>query len=414
MLKKVKLKKKFFKDYVPIIGKRESENIYKIAQALKGKRILNVNATEFGGGVAEILSTLVPLMRDLGIRAEWQVIYGDSKFFNITKSFHNGLQGMKINLTEEMKNIWVKYNKKNAKLFEGEYDFVVVHDPQPAGLRYFTKGKEAKFWIWRCHIDLSYPNLEFWKFILPYISVYDAGIFSMEEYLASGLKIPIIKILRPTIDPLSLKNRDLSISEAKKIMKELGVDIKRPFLAQVSRFDYWKDPLGVIDIYRQVKKKIPEIQLVLMGSIVYDDPEGWLSCEKVKKYARGDKDIKIVVSEKKNDQEVNACQRLADIILQNSIREGFGLVVAEALWKKNPVIARNSGGIPLQVIDGKTGFLFKNKKEAVEKILYLISHPEKKKEMGKNAKNHIKKNFLVTRLLKDYLLLFSELLSTRK
>lgn len=409
MLKKVKLKRKSLHDYLPIVGDEIIAELHKMAEGLQGARVVHINATAFGGGVAEMLSTMVSLMRDLGLEAEWQVIYGTDEFFNVTKAFHNGLQGMDLELTEERGEIWQRYNRQNAQDFEGEYDFVVVHDPQPAALLHFHGRTGGNHWIWRSHIDTSHPNPAFWEFIVPYLSAYDAGIFSMAQYVGAGLNFSHLAIIRPSIDPLSPKNVTMPLDRAQQIMADLGVDIRRPLMAQVSRYDPWKDPMGVIDAYRIVKREIPEVQLALMASMASDDPEGWVYYERTKAHAGDDPSIYLLCFQRPNDEEVNACQIASDVVIQKSTREGFGLVVTEALWKGKPVIGGNVGGIPLQVIDGETGFLVDSVEECAEKALYLLKHPEESERMGKKAREHVRKNFLIVRHLGDYLQLFNSL-----
>ncbi len=381
-----------------------------LAEPLRGARVLHINSTSFGGGVAEILKTLVPLMRDIGLDAEWQVIEGSEEFFNVTKAMHNGLQGMDAPFTEEMKAIWREYNQLNASKLEGEYDFVIVHDPQPAGLLRFTGGNHGRIWTWRCHIDTSHPNMKYWNFLAPYISEYPSLIFTMREYVGPGIDPPHLKIIAPTIDPLSPKNIPMSQEEAWSVVSGYGFDPSRPMIVQVSRFDPWKDPLGVIDCYRMVKEEIPSVQLALVGSMAADDPEGWDFYDKTVRHAGEDYDIRILHNfHGIGDREVNAFQTAASVVVQKSVREGFGLVVTEALWKGKPVVGGNTGGIPLQVVDGETGFLVNSVEECAEKVLFLLSHPDAASRMGSAAREHVRKHYLSTRHLLDYLRMFTEL-----
>lgn len=409
MLQRVELSKKSLADYAPIISKEAMARIRQLADRLQGAKVVHINATAFGGGVAEMLATLVPLMNDVGLDAQWQVIAGSAEFFNVTKAFHNGLQGMELPLTEEMKDIWRKYNQKNAEAFEGEYDFVVVHDPQPAGLRYYHGPGRSKHWIWRSHIDTSHPNPAYWQFITPFLQPYDAGIFSMEQYVGKDLQLPQLAIIRPSIDPLSPKNRPLPLAEAQRVVADLGTDLDRPLISQISRYDPWKDPMGVIDAYRLVKEKMPEVQLALMASMASDDPEGWEYLERTKEHAGDDPDIHVTHFERNNDLEVNALQALSHVVIQKSIREGFGLVVTEALWKGKPVVGGNVGGITQQIVDGENGFLVNTVQECADRILYLLQNPEIAKEMGSKAKERVRNNFLTPRQLGDYLTLFCRL-----
>jgi len=409
MLKIVETESKSLKDYIEIIGKEEVETVKKLATPLKGKRVVHINATSFGGGVAEILATLVPLMKDVGLEAEWQVIKGSDDFFNVTKAIHNGLQGMDVPFTENMKEIFFKNSQLNEKLFEGEYDFVVIHDPQPVGILKYRKEKVGK-WIWRFHIDPTNAQERIWQFIKPFIEKYDAAIFTLKEYVKDNLGMEKIVIIPPAIDPLSPKNLDLSQEEIKEIVTKYKVDPNRPIITQVSRFDPWKDPLGVIDMYRIVKREIREVQLVLIASMAHDDPEGWKYYEKTARHAGEDYDIHLLSNlNGVGNLEVNAFQRASDVIIQKSIREGFGLVITEALWKGKPVVAANVGGIPLQVDNRRTGYLVGNIAECAERVIYLLKNSEVANKMGISGKEYVRKNFLITRLLKDYLSLFNSL-----
>jgi trehalose synthase len=409
MLEKVQLRGKSLEAYRGIVSDDLLTDIVGLADDLKGARVVHINATAFGGGVAEMLQSLVPLMCDVGLEAEWQVIAGDGEFFNVTKAFHNGLQGMDLPLSDGMKQIWQRYNRKNARSFEGEYDFVVVHDPQPAGLRHFHGNTTGKHWVWRSHIDTSHPNPAYWEFITPFLRPYQAGIFSMGQYVGDGLTFPELAIIHPSIDPLSAKNRPMNPEQAKQIVRDLGVDTDRSLISQVSRYDPWKDPLGVIDVYRIVKSSLPEVQLVLMASMASDDPEGWDYLRLTQEHAGDDSDIYLLHFERNNDLEVNAFQTFSDVVVQKSVREGFGLVVTEALWKGQAVVGGNVGGIPLQIIDGETGFLVGSIEECAEKVLYLLRNREEAKKMGAQAREHVRRNFLTPRHLKDYLELFKKL-----
>ena len=413
MLERVKVRRKSLESYRKIVGEASIEEILDLATALKGSRVVHVNATAFGGGVAEMLQSLVPLMRDVGLSAEWQVIAGEAEFFNVTKAFHNGLQGMDLHLTAEMKSVWESYNQRNAEAFEGEYDFVVVHDPQPAGLRRFSPNAKGRYWIWRSHIDTSHPNMEYWEFMVPFLRPYQAAVFSMSQYVGPGIHFPELAIIHPSIDPLSPKNRPMSQRRARRICRGLGVDTSRPVLTQVSRYDPWKDPLGVIDAYRIVKKSMPEVQLVLMASMANDDPEGWDYLRKTQQHAGADPDVHLLSFQRNNDLEVNALQTYCDVVIQKSVREGFGLVVTEALWKGQAVVGGAVGGIPLQIIDGQTGFLVRSVEECAEKALYLLNNRDEAKAMGAEAREHVRRNFLIPRHLRDYLALFKKL-STRE
>ena len=410
MLERVPVETKSLSDYEPIVGSDVTDKIRQLADRLKGARVVHINATAFGGGVAEILIGLVPLMKDVGLDAEWQVIEGTDEFFNVTKASHNGLQGMDLDFTSEMKDIWKLYNQKNAQAFEGEYDFIVIHDPQPAGLVQYHGREGGKHWIWRCHIDTSHPNLEFWNFYTPFINVHDAGIFTMKQYVGPGVELDPLAIVPPTIDPLSPKNVEIPLEDANKVLGGFGIDLSRPLITQVSRFDPWKDPLGVIDAYKIVKAQAPEVQLALVGSMATDDPEGWYFLDKTSRRAGEDDDIYILHNfHGVGAYEVGCFQAASDVLIQKSTREGFGLVVTEALWKGKAVIGGNVGGIPLQVIDGKTGYLVNSAEECGEKTLELLRNPQMNEEMGKAGREHVRKHYLITRHLRDYLALFSQL-----
>ena len=409
MLERVELQQKSLRPYRDIVGEGLISDIRGLASGLKGARVVHINATAFGGGVAEMLQTLVPLMCDLGLLAEWHVIDGEEEFFNVTKAFHNGLQGMDLPLTDDMKEVWERYNRKNALAFDGVYDFVVVHDPQPAGLRHFHGDSGGQHWAWRSHIDTSHPNKAYWEFVVPFLRPYQAGIFSMNQYVGQGLGFTELAIIHPSIDPLSPKNRPMDVEQAEQIVGNLGVDTNRPLISQISRYDPWKDPLGVIDVYRIVKDNLPGLQLVLMASMASDDPEGWEYLNRTKEHAGDDPDIHLLHFERNNDLEVNAFQTRSDVVIQKSVREGFGLVVTEALWKGQAVVGGAVGGIPLQIIDGETGFLVQSIEECAEKVIYLLQHREEAKSMGARAKEHVRQNFLTPRHLRDYLALFEKL-----
>ena len=409
MLEKVEVEKRLLNTYIDIIGKEEIESIKKLALPLKGKKVVHINATSFGGGVAEILFTLVPLMKDVGIQAEWQVIKGSDDFFNVTKNIHNGLQGMDVPFTKEMKEMFLKNNQLNEKLFEGEYDFVVIHDPQPVAILNYRKKKIGK-WIWKLHIDPTQAQEKIWQFIKPFIKRYDANIFIFKEYVKGDIKLKNIAIIPPAIDPLSSKNMDLDQEEIENIVTKYKVDPDRPVITQVSRFDPWKDPLGVIDMYRMVKREVKDVQLVLIASIANEDPEGWEYYEKTARHAGEDYDIHLLSNlNGVGNLEVNAFQRASDVIIQKSLRERFGLVITEALWKGKPVVAANVGGIPLQVDNRRTGFLVGDISECAERVIHLLKNSEIANKMGTSGKEYVRKNFLITRLLKDYLNLFNHL-----
>jgi len=393
-------------EYIPIVGKVKIEEIKELAESLVGKKVCHVNSTSFGGGVAEILRRIVPLMCDVGLKAEWTVIEGSDEFFNVTKALHNGLQGMDISLTEDMKKTYLKFNKINAQEFDSDHDLIVIHDNQPAAImNYLLNGRGR--WTWRCHIDLSHPNKRFIDFISPFILKYNSLIFTMKQFVQETFRSRKSFIIPPSIDPLSEKNKPLPENLIFSILDKYDVDHEKPIITQVSRFDPWKDPLGVIDVYKLVKKKVTNVQLLLIASMAKDDPEGWIYYEKTARHAAEDYDIHLLSDlNGVGNIEVNAFQKASDVILQKSIREGFGLTVTEALWKGVPVIGSDVGGIPLQIINGEVGFLIDSIEEASEKTLYLLKHPSEARKMGKKGREHVLKNFLITRHLKDYLSLF--------
>jgi len=405
----VSISKASLDEYAQVVGEAEIEEIKGFAEGLVGKSMCHINSTSFGGGVAEILHRMVPLMRDVGLNAEWRVIEGSDEFFRVTKAFHNGLQGMNIPLTGDMRRTYLSLNKKNAEEPNLDHDLVVVHDCQPAAIVNYLQIRRGK-WVWRCHIDLSHPNQQFIEFITPFVLKYDSLIFTMERFVQKPLKLAKTFIVPPSIDPLSVKNKPLPESLILSILDKYDVKAENPIVTQVARFDPWKDPLGVIDVYRMVKKKVADVQLLLIGSMAKDDPEGWIYYEKTARHAEEDYDIHLLSDlNGVGNVEVNAFQRASDVVLQKSIREGFGLSVTEALWKGVPVVGGNVGGIPLQIINGETGFLIGSVEEAAEKTLYLLEHLHEAKEMGRKGREHVLKNFLITRHLKDYLRLFSSI-----
>jgi trehalose synthase len=395
--------------YAPIVGEAEIASVWALADSLKGKSVTHINSTAFGGGVAEILSNMVPLMRAVGLEVHWDVLQGSLEFYKITKKIHNALQGMNLQLTEEEQKIYLSVSKINSALATLESDYVMVHDNQPVAIIDFASDKKNK-WLWRCHVDLSTPNLAVWTFLEHYINRYDAAIFSAKEYVISSLRVPKIQISTPAINPLCQKNKDLDDVTIKAILSKYGVNPEKPIITQVGRFDPFKDQLGVIDVYRLVKRDVPQLQLLLIAGMATDDPEGWLFLEKTARHAGEDPDIHLLTDLKGvSDLEVNAFQRASQVALQMSTREGFGLTVTEALWKGVPVVARKVGGIPLQVIDGHDGFLVETVEQAAEKTLRLLKHRAEAVQMGNYGREHVRKNFLIITSLKDYLMLLKDL-----
>ncbi len=409
VLQPVAVPQKSLSDYTHICGRELIEEVRQLAEPLKGQRVMHVSATAFGGGVSEILYTLVPLMRDVGLQCEWQVIYGREEFFNATKLMHNALQGSPQDLDEEQWRTWRRYNEMNARELPCGWDVCLVHDPQPAALHSLVPEK-ARGWLWRCHIDLSAPNPETIERLAPYMTSYPASVFHMADYVPSQMDGGV-NIVPPAIDPLAPKNMALSPEDASYVCAQFGIDVDRPLLCQVSRFDPWKDPLGVIDAYRIVKEKLPEVQLALVGSMASDDPEGWDYFNATIAHADGDPDVHILNNfNNVGAIEVNAFQSHADVLIQKSTREGFGLTVAEAIWKARPFIGGAVGGIPLQVQDGLTGFLVDSPELCASRSLELLADPELGRTLGRRGKEHVRANFLMPRYLRDYLRIFTELL----
>jgi trehalose synthase len=390
--------------YEGIVGSTVIRQLRRLGEKLAGIRIVHVNSTREGGGVAEILEWMTPLMCELGLSASWEVIHGTPPFFEITKSVHNALQGHPIAISGKS---WKIYEDVNARNFErlrpalSDADVVVVHDPQPAYLRKLCDRRKGK-WIWRAHIDISRPHRPVWKMLKPVVEAYDASIFSMAEF-AQTLPHPQF-LVPPSIDPLSEKNRDLEPADIEAVRAEYGLDPSRPLLVQISRFDRFKDPVGVIEAYRLVRKVSP-VQLVLAGGGATDDPEGKAVLDDVTEAASGDPDIHVLLLPPDSHRTVNALQRLADVIVQKSTKEGFGLTVTEGMWKGKPVIGGDVGGIRLQVVNHHTGFLVNTPEGAAHRIRFLLHHRERIDEMGKVARAFVREHFLLTRHLREYLTL---------
>jgi trehalose synthase len=378
------------------------EFLFRMAEKIRGKKIIHVNSTKLGGGVAEILGSLVLLLQSVGLDAQWEVITGNEEFFSTTKAFHNALQGLEQKIPPSMLQNYLEVNRENAKNLSLEADFVVIHDPQPAVLIESRPGKGK--WIWRCHIDISQPQRKVWDFLRQFVVKYDATIFSLPRF-AQRLPIPQF-LIYPSIDPLSDKNRDLSPEEQQGILRRLKVSSDKPMLLQVSRFDRFKDPLGVIQAYRLVKKH-HDLQLVLAGGGATDDPEGEMVLGEVRRAAEDDPDIHVLLLPPNAHLEINALQRAAAIVLQKSLREGFGLTVAEAMWKGKPVIGGFTGGITVQLVYGVTGFTVNSVEGTAFRIYHLLDNPEVMTKMGQDAREFVRRNFLITRHLGDYLALMN-------
>ncbi len=389
-------------DYAPVIGASEIQEIRALASGLQGKRVKMVNSTAVGGGVAEILTRLVPLLGDTGLHTKWDVITGGDEFFAITKAFHNALHGAPYEGKAHWFELFRQTNEVNRQRLEFNEEFVVIHDPQPVCL---VNGREglSNHWVWRCHIDLTQANREVWDFLRPFVERYDASVFSSPAF-TQGLPIPQF-LFFPTIDPLADKNKELDPDFVRGIFEGFDLDPKRPTLTQISRFDRLKDPVGVIKAYKLVKKHF-DCQLVLAGGSASDDPEGAAVLQEVREAAGKDKDIHILDLPPTANEEINALQRGSTIVIQKSLREGFGLTVSEALWKRKPVVASAVGGIPSQVIHKLTGMLVHSVEGCAYQIRYLLSNPEFAQQIANNGHEHVKENFLITSNLKRYLLLF--------
>ncbi|HDZ86559.1 hypothetical protein LCGC14_1787640 [marine sediment metagenome] len=410
MLQQVSMGYKDIKTYEPIMGTQYIDELKELANKLKGLRILYINSTPFGGGVAELLSAYLPLMIDLGIDAEWRIIYGDKYFFSVTKKMHNALQGAPLSLTQHLREHYLGNIMANVEKLDAEnYDVVIVNDPQPAALLSFIKSKNGSKWIWRAHIDMSSPNPQVWQFLKPHIEKYDAAIFTMKEFIPKDLKARTA-IIPPAIDVSNTKNMDLPPYLPRAVLKNSGVDISHPVILQVSRFDPWKDPLGVIESYRLVKQEIPEVQLVLVGALAQDDPEGWAMYGTINREAVKDPDMYLFTNQTSTGSlEVNALQRACDVVIQKSIREGFGLVVSEALWKAKPVVAGRAGGIKLQMTGKLEDFLIDSTEDAAKKIVQFLESPQLMEEYGALGRENVRKNFLMPRYIKEELELIADL-----
>jgi trehalose synthase len=397
------------KNYYSWVGEALTDEIRDLSKDLQGLRICNVNATAAGGGVAELLARVVPVHLALGIATEWRLIYGDKDFFTVTKGFHNALQGGKLQLTEATERLYLDRNRQSAEMLPEDYDVYIIHDPQPAAVRHFKNFAERHKWIWRCHIDSAAPNPDVWEFLRPYIQEYDAAVFTMKAFQPSDLDMDRVVFIPPAIDPASTKNMELPADVCHRAVGEMGVDLGRPLLLQVARFDPWKDPLGVIQAYRMVKNERPEVQLAMLGAMAGDDPEAWGILDKINAEATDDPDFHVFTNLTGiGGMEVNAFQRAADVVLQKSIREGFGLVVAEAFWKARPMVAGRAGGIPMQFPAGYEHYLVESVEDCAAKALYLLEHRDIAESFGRAGKEKIRAEFLLPRLIRDELRLIKD------
>ncbi|HEY8943569.1 MAG TPA: glycosyltransferase [Polyangiaceae bacterium] len=400
-------------NYRRIVGDEIIEEIQALARELRGVRVCHINSTGFGGGVAELLARLVPLARALGIDADWRLIQGTPEFFRVTKALHNALQGAPHPLSQSDKSIYLHVNRTSAKLLESLYDVFVVHDPQPAAFR-DAVGPNGARWIWRCHIDTSAPNGEVAEFLLPFLASYDAVVFTMKEFALPRLRPLQTAFIAPAIDPLSSKNMELPDELCREVIANAGVDTNRPLVVQVSRFDPWKDPMGVIEAYRLAKREMPGIQLALVGAIAGDDPEGWQLLALVQKETADDDDIYVFTNlAGVGSMEVNAFQHACDLVIQKSLREGFGLVVSESFWKRRPVVAGRAGGIPMQFPPGYEQYLVGGVDECAARMIELLGDSAQRRAFGDAAREHVRRGYLLPRLLRDDLVLIKSVLQGR-
>ena len=397
-------------NYTKIVGKSEIDRIHAEAEKLSRKHVLCINSTYQGGGVAEILNSLVPMFDQVGIDFGWRILHGTPDFFTITKKFHNALQGSIINLSQRKKDIYYETNERFSTFTHIDHDLVIIHDPQPLPLISFYKKTQP--WIFRCHIDISEPNQEVWNYLKGFIHKYDRFVVSLPEYKKEDLNIPQT-VIHPAIDPVAAKNKPVSETKISKFLEKFGVDRKKPIISQVSRFDPWKDPIGVVKVFERVRKKM-DCQLVLLGQFATDDPEGHkilMSLQKKVDKSPFKNDIKLLIVD--NAFLVNCLQRASSVVIQKSLKEGFGLTISEALYKETPVVASKVGGIPTQVIDGVNGFLHnpKDYNGFSASIIKLLKDEKLRAEMGKAGKEYVEQNFLITRLMLDWLYLMNKVLS---
>lgn len=393
-------------DYASIVGRDVIDDLHLLAERLKGKSITNINSTSVGGGVAEILTRMIPLLRDLGVDVGWDVIKGNERFFKISKDLHNAMHGVNLDIAEKEWDYFLEVNRQNAADMDLTSDIIMIHDPQPIAL--VEKKKEiGNKWIWRCHIDITEPQMRAVDLLRPYIEKYDSSVFSSPRFARSDIDIKKI-LIPPSIDPLSDKNKELPESTISSIVEGFNIDMGRPIVTQISRFDKLKDPVGVVEVYKRVKKHV-DCQLVLAGGGATDDPEGLQVLKMVKSAAETDPDIHVIFLPPSSDVEINALQRASTVILQKSLREGFGLTVTEALWKAKPVIASAVGGIPLQINHKSSGILTYSLDGTSYYLKELLKDPEYAKTLGLNGREHVRNNFLITRHIGDYLLLFLSL-----
>lgn len=414
MLQAVDVGKRSLAAYRGVAPEALLDGLERVAAPLRGLRVLQLNATPYGGGVSELLRSAVPLLNDLGLVVDWKVIPGDERFFETTKAIHNGLQGAERGLTDSERAAYRETSERNAALLQEEYDVIVVHDPQPAGILPFH-GTGGARWVWRCHIDTGAPNPEVWEFVRGWLEGYDAAVFTMREFAPPDLPIGRLALIPPAIDALSPKNLDLPEAIARQVLAWIGIEPDRPLVTQVSRFDPWKDPLGVIAAYRLAREEVPDLQLALAGSMALDDPEGWRIYEEIRAASEADPLVHVFTNlTGVGNIEVNAFQRLSQVVVQKSLREGFGLVVSEAMWKGTPVVAGRAGGIPLQMADGAGGILVDSVEECASAIVELLRGADRSREVGMRGRARVRTQFLLPRLLLDELALAAELVAGRR
>jgi trehalose synthase len=398
-------------DYLEAAGADALDRLRETARPLAGARVLHLNSTSFGGGVAEVLHAQLPLLRDLGLEADWALVQGSEEYFNVTKAVHNALQGAEVVWTEQMQEVYWERIRANATEMSQSYDFVFLHDPQPTGILAVLEAQDRRVgrWLWRCHIDLSAPFEPVWAFFEPLIDRFDAAIFTMEDFAQPGLSRPVLAFIPPSIDPLSNKNNDLTPDMTLGMVQHHGIDIDRPLITQVSRFDPWKDPIGVVDAYRLVRDVVPGLQLLMVGSMADDDPEGRHYLDLTGTHAGDDPDIHLLTNlDGIADLEVNAFQRASDVVVQKSIREGFGLVVAEGMWKGKAVVGGDVGGIRLQIEDGVSGYLVDSVESCAERTTALLRDPDLRERIGEAARERVRERFLTLREVEDCLRLMAD------
>lgn len=411
MLQTVDVGERLLASYEGIVSHEILTHLRDLSRDLQGVRILHINATPYGGGVSELLRSLVPLVNDLGMVADWKIIRGDTAFFDVTKKLHNGLQGGDLELTAEDKHRYELVSRENAMALTEEYDVVFVHDPQPAAILPLRGNGHSK-WVWRCHIDTGQPNPAIWDYVRGFLPAYDAAIFTMPEFVPPDFPFERVQIIPPAIDPLSPKNMEIADTSSRQILDWIGVRLHRPLITQVSRFDSWKDPLGVIEAYKLAREEVPDLQLALVGSMALDDPEGWKIYNQVHSASEQEPMIHVFTNlTGVGNIEVNAFQRHSEVIVQKSIREGFGLVVSESLWKGTPVVAGRAGGIPLQMSDDSGGLLVDGIEECASAIVELMNNSDRARELGRRGQERVREHFLLPRLLVNELTLVRDLLA---